>query len=391
MGSRQFKLNWLLKNNPILSIKRKLEAQMQKFHFYSPVKTYVHHNFAEIITDLTKYHENITIVSGKTSPDKTGFKSEIYKTLRDKNLYLFNEIEENPSINTILKGGKYLRKNKTDLVIAFGGGSAIDAAKAIALAAKNNMSFYELINKQKLSSALPVIAIPTTCGTGSEMNSYAIITDLEKKDKVNLSKESMFPKAAILEPKFLVSLKKELLISTVFDAFTHAFEGYISKRSNPFSESIALYAIDVILKTIKESDNFMNLNLEILEKFLYGSSLAGIVILHTGTTLLHALGYYLTNNLGIHHGKANAILLEKYILMCIKGNVEKIKNIHNIFEKNNMVLSKFAEPFYGKTDINRLINKKDSVKWVEYAINKPNAKFTPFEVNFDTISSILYS
>jgi hypothetical protein len=77
--------------------------------------------------------------------------------------------------------------------------------------------------------------------------------------------------------------------------------------------------------------------------------------------------------------------------MCIKGNVEKIKNIHNIFEKNNMVLSKFAEPFYGKTDINRLINKKDSVKWVEYAINKPNAKFTPFEVNFDTISSILYS
>ena len=363
---------------------------MKTFHFHSPVKTYVHHNFEDTIRDLTVTRNNIAIISGKTSVIKTGFKDKIQEILKDKNLSFFSEIEENPSINTVIKGGKFIRQNKTDLIIAFGGGSAMDAAKAIALSATNQGSFYELLNLKNPAPALPVVAIPATCGTGSEMNSYAIITDLEKKDKINLSKDSMFPKAAILEPVFLKSLSSELLISTVFDAFTHAFEGYVSTRSNPFSDAIALNAVDVILSAINKSKGFENIDTDVAEEFLYGSSLAGIVILHTGTTLLHALGYYLTNHLGIRHGKANALLLSKYVQMCLKGNVKKIKDIQDIFHKQGFDLTNFAEKFYGKININDLISEKDSSNWIKYATGKPNAKFTPFDTGFENIKTILY-
>ncbi len=364
---------------------------MKPFHFHSPVQTFAKHNFNEILEELCKNYNNITVISGKTSIIKTEFKDKIEFVLKNKEITFFNEVEENPSINTVIKGGNFLRKNKTDLVLAFGGGSAIDAAKAISLAATNKGSFYELLNHENPEPALPVIAIPSTCGTGSEMNSYSIITDLEKKDKVNLSKPSMFPKAAILEPQFIESLPKELLISTVFDAFTHAFEGYISKRSNPFSDAIALYAIDVILSAVKVSENFEKVNYEVLFEFLYSSSLAGIVILHTGTTLLHALGYYLTNHLGIHHGKANALLLNKYIEMCIKEKVDKLNNVQRIFKKYDFDILTFSEKFYGKTKIENLINNKNSSDWINYAINKPNAKFTPFDTSFENIKSIIYS
>jgi alcohol dehydrogenase class IV len=141
--------------------------------------TYVNSDFDQIILDLVKNKNKIAIISGKTSVIKTGFKDKIQQLLKNKNLSFFSEIEENPSINTIIKGGKFIKKQNIDIIIAFGGGSVIDAAKAIALFAENQGSFYEILNSENLKPALPVIAIPTTCGTGSEMNNYAIITDTE--------------------------------------------------------------------------------------------------------------------------------------------------------------------------------------------------------------------
>jgi len=347
-------------------------------------------DFDTLLLSLAGDARNISIVSGATSIIKTGFKERIETLFQDRNLLFFNEIEENPSINTVMQGGQVVQKHKTDLVIAFGGGSAIDAAKAVALFANNRGGFYEVFNAIKLKPALPVIAIPTTCGTGSEMNSYAIITDLENMDKVNLSKESMFPVAAILEPAFLRTLDEELLRSTVFDAFSHAFEGYLSKRSNPFSDAIALYSINLILQTIVKSNGFEKLDDDVLSGFLYGSSLAGIVILHTGTTLLHALGYYFTNHKKIHHGKANAILLDAYVSLCRSARVEKMTEVDKLFEKYDIELDRFAEPYYGKEKVSDIVPENEADKFIRYAIGKPNAVSSPFDIDFDKIQHALY-
>jgi len=360
------------------------------YFFYSPVKTYVGEDFDKILLSLVGDARNISVISGKTTIIKTGFKERLEALLQDRNLLFFNEIEENPSINTVIQGGRVIQKHKSDLVIAFGGGSAMDAAKAVALFANNSGEFYEVFHAKKLKPALPVIAIPTTCGSGSEMNSYAIISDLEKMDKLTLSKESMFPVAAILEPHFLRTLDRELLRSTVFDAFSHAFEGYLSKRANPFSDAIALNSIDVILQTIIKSNGFEKLDDDVLSGFLYSSSLAGIVLLHTGTTLLHGLGYYFTNHKKIHHGKANAILLYAYVSLCRSAGVEKMTEVDKIFEKHGIELDRFAEPYYGRIKACDIVPENEADKFIRYAMGKPNAVFSPFDIDFDKIKQALY-
>jgi len=363
---------------------------MSAYQFHSPVKTYVGEDFDTLLLSLTGDAQNIAVISGATSIIKTGFKKRIEKFLQDRNLFFFSEIEENPSIDTVMRGGAAIRRHETELVIAFGGGSAIDAAKAVALFGNNRGDFHEVFNAEKMNPALPVIAIPTTCGTGSEMNSYAIITDPENMDKVNLCKESMFPAAAILEPAFLKTLDKDLLRATVFDAFSHAFEGYLSKRSNPFSDIIALHSIDMILRTIVNSNGFENLDDDALAGFLYGSSLAGIVILHTGTTLLHALGYYFTNHKKIHHGKANAILLDAYVSLCRSARVEKMAEVDRIFEKYGMDLDSFTKPYYGNEKVCTIVPENEADTFVNYAIGKPNAVTSPFPIDFKTIKRALY-
>ncbi len=362
----------------------------KQFSFHSPVLTYVNSDFDQTILDLVKNKNKIAIISGRTSINKTGFKNKIENLLKEKDIIFFSDIEENPSINTVLKGGKIIKKHKTEIIIAFGGGSVLDAAKAIALFAENQGSFYEILNSENLKPALPVLAIPTTCGTGSEMNNYAIITDKENMDKVNLSKNSMFPVAAILEPEFLNTLPKELLIATVFDAFTHSFEGFLSKRSNPFSDTIAIKSIEIILETIKKSNNFNKINHDILNKFLYASSLAGIVILHTGTTLLHALGYFLTNHKKIHHGKANALLFKYYIELCDFSENNKILLIDTLFKSKGFQLKNFSEDFYGKVNIDDIIPYSEADDFIKYAIGKKNAAFSPFEVEFQKVKQVLY-
>ncbi|MCK5069058.1 MAG: iron-containing alcohol dehydrogenase [Desulfocapsa sp.] len=360
------------------------------YSFHSPVKTYVGEDFDTILLSLTRNAKNISIVSGATSIIKTGFKKRAESLLHDKNLLFFSEIEENPSIDTVVKGGAVVRNHKTDLVVAFGGGSAIDAAKAVALLANNQGEFYEILKAKDLKSALPVVAIPSTCGTGSEMNSYSIITDLETMDKVNISKESMFPVAAILEPSFLKTLDDGLIRATVFDAFSHAFEGYLSKRSNPFSDTIALSAIDLILETVVKSNGFKKLDDEVLADFLYASSLAGIVILHTGTTLLHALGYYFTNQKKIHHGKANAILLDAYVSLCRSAGVDKLVEVDKVFEKYGLELDTFAKPYFGQKKVSDIVPASEADVFVKYAIGKPNAVLSPFDIDFEEIKQALY-
>jgi alcohol dehydrogenase class IV len=355
---------------------------MDKFYFYGPVKTFFKPEKEEIFRELLTYYDKIGVISGKSAIYKTGFRDFLVTTYQEKEFLFFDEVEENPSINTVIKGAKFLRKNRCEIAIGFGGGSSLDAAKAMAFFAKNEGGFYEMLSKQIVERSLPLILVPTTCGTGSEVNNYSIITDVEKADKINFSKETTFADFAVLLPEYLTFLNEEVLISTLFDAFTHAFEGYISLKANPFSDYIAeaaLKNIISILKTYSECKSFD------YEKALYSSSLAGFVILHTGTTLLHAFGYYLTNHKGIHHGKANALLLPVYFKMLKNSSVKKIEEVERIIDSNEFDIFGFIDEFYNKSFIKNILDENEVEDFVKYAIGKKNATFTPIETNFESI------
>ncbi len=361
---------------------------MQQFSFHSPVHAFFGFNAIDNLQTLLEPYKTVCIVSGASSPDKSGFRKYMDEYFKDKDIFWFNRIEENPSINTILKGGKFARECRAEVVIGFGGGSPLDASKAIAAFAANNKGFYELLTEDKLErEPLPVICIPATCGTGSEMNNYSIITDTEKLDKINFAKANTFPKYAVIDPVFLRSLNRKTLYATAFDAFTHCLEGFVSVRANPFSDGQALTGMEIILATFAEgADTSKD---ETLLNFLYGSTLGGIVILHTATTLLHALGYYLTNEKKIHHGTANAILLPYYLEMMRETGVGKCMVIDALMEKYGFDISRWQDEMGYDVTITQILSDAEIEAMVDYALTKKNSEWTPFAPEKEFILEVL--
>lgn len=357
------------------------------FPFQSPVEAFFGFGSINKIKEILSPYKSIGIVSGRTSINVTGMKSFLESELSDKSLHFFSKVEENPSINTIIRGGSFMRSSRCEVIVAVGGGSALDAAKSIAVFAVNNDSFYELLAKPEFpNKPLPVLAVPTTCGTGSEMNAYSIITDVEKADKINFSKPSMFPKWAVIDPELLKHLDERIIIATVFDAFSHSMEGLISLRANPFSDMCAMTSLELILGTLSKAEDIKMDGA--LANLMYASSLAGIVLIHTGTTLLHSLGYYLTNNKKIHHGTANAILMPYFFDMLGEKEVLKFGVIPSLFQKHEFDLEVWLEKL-GAKPLNSILTDAEKKEMVSYAVKKQNMKFTPIDADEDFILKML--
>ena len=358
------------------------------FHFHSPVKAHFGTGSRYLLSELLKNYARIGIVSGRTSLDTTGMRSFLKKELHDKELSFFCEIEPNPSIDTVVRGGDFVNDQNCQAIVAVGGGSALDAGKAIAALCTNRADFNQLIDQSVFpEQPLPVMAIPTTCGTGSEMNHYAIITDTGHRDKLNFSAENTFPCHALLDPELLRSLSKNLVLATACDALTHALEGFISKRANPFSDTLALDAMERIIATL--AANQAPGSKDSLASFLYASALAGSVILHTGTTLLHSLGYYLTNHKNIHHGTANVILLPYFLKMLAVHNVTKYDHIAALLNRYNLRFDTIIAELGCTSSLHEIVPDGELETMVEYAIAKKNALSTPFPVEKEGVLDLL--
>jgi len=359
-----------------------------QFYFHSPVKAHFGTGIRALLPELLKNYERIAIISGRTSLDTTGMRSFLKKKLDNKKLSFFCEIEPNPSIDTVVRGGDFVNNQNCQAIVAVGGGSALDAGKAIAALCTNRENFQQLIDQNVFpKQPLPLVAIPTTCGTGSEMNHYAIITDTEHKDKLNFSAENTFPAHALLDPNLLRSLSKNLVLATACDALTHALEGFISKRANPFSDTLALKAMDRIIATL--ASNTSPTSGDALTSFLYASSLAGAVILHTGTTLLHSLGYYLTNHKNIHHGTANVILLPYFLKMLTIHNVTKYSLIATLLDRYDLQIDTVISELGHASSLHEIVPDGELETMVEYAISKKNALSTPFPVDKESVLEVL--
>ena len=147
-------------------------------------------------------------------------------------IQVFDEIEQNPKHNTVNKAGEIVRKLKPDVIIGLGGGSALDAAKSIALLATNTGAIEDFEGKGKYkTSPLPVIAVPTTCGTASEVTWVSVVTHTERMFKMSIKGPAMFPAVALVDPDLLITLPPPLIASTGMDALTHAVEAYTVKAA----------------------------------------------------------------------------------------------------------------------------------------------------------------
>lgn len=289
-------------------------------HFFMPTKIIMGNDCiaknGEIISEFGK---KAIIVTGKHSAKLNGSLKDVETVLTNngQEYVLFDKVMANPTIDCVYEGAAIARKEKVDFVIAIGGGSPMDAAKVIALLSCQDIPRENLFSGQYKEKVLPMILIPTTAGTGSEVTPYSILTNDALKTKTSLSAPILFPEVAFLDSKYTLSLRKTTTVNTAIDALSHCIEGYLSVRANGISDVLALEGMQIIAKLFDNLKAF-DLTKEDRDHLLYASTLGGIVISHTGTTAVHAMGYSLTYFKGVDHGRANGLLIGEFLRLIQK-------------------------------------------------------------------------
>jgi alcohol dehydrogenase class IV len=238
---------------------------------------------------------------------------------------IFDEIEANPKSDTINKIAGEIRKIDPDLVIGLGGGSPLDAGKALALLGTNDGNIEAYEGKQKYNKdPLPFLAIPTTCGTGSEVTWVSVITDVNRKFKMSIKGPKMYPAASIVDPDLIKTLPPSIIASTGLDALTHAVEAYLSKPATLITDTHAIQAVKLILGAIEGAYLDIENNHTDRENLMLGSTIAGFAFGNSDVTAVHCISESIGALYDIPHGVANSIFLPHVLAYNLPDCFEKM-------------------------------------------------------------------
>ena len=288
------------------------------FKFHMPTKVIVGQGCVLGNQDELIKGQRALIVTGKSSGKKSGALDDVITVLENRKIpyHVYDKVENNPEINDMAKGGKFARECGADFIIAIGGGSPLDAAKAIAVYAVNTeedgFALYDIFSGQYKNKPLPMVAIPTTAGTGSEVTPYSILTLHKEQTKRSFSCTDTFFKTAFIDGRYTLNLPLQVARNTAVDAMCHLIEGYTNKKASPSSDCMAIEGLRIIGKHLDALENG-KFDIETCTELLWASTLGGIVISQTGTTIVHSMGYELTYFKDIPHGLANGYLLCEYL------------------------------------------------------------------------------
>lgn len=266
------------------------------------------------------------IVTGKSGAEKSGALADAKSALEKESISyeIYNKIGENPLISSCHEAGTMAREIKADFILGIGGGSALDASKAIAIFASNeSLAPIDIYKRVYDNPPISVALIGTTAGTGSEVTGVSVMTNDETGYKKSISGPDCYAKVSFCDPKYTASMPYGATVSTALDAFAHAVEGYFTQKCEGVVRAYAEKCIPEIYKclvALSESDKVDN---ALREPLYYGSIYAGLVINTTGTAFPHPLGYVLTENFGISHGTACGAFFSYFIDRCKEYSPEK--------------------------------------------------------------------
>jgi alcohol dehydrogenase class IV len=250
------------------------------------------------------------VVTGKTSAKKSGLLDRALDLLKKSGLesVVFSEAEPNPTTTVVYRGVECLRKTDCDILVALGGGSIIDCAKGIAFAAKNPGNLTDYIFGRKVpGEALPLVAVPTTCGTGSEANGFSVLTDPDTGDKKSLRCVSIVPRRAIIDPELMTTMPRGILAGVGFDALCHCMEAWLSAIGAPISDLYALEGIRLVHESLLPLYRGEGGKAE-WEKLSWASALGGMAIGIAGVTAPHGLEHPASGLRNLTHGRGLASL-----------------------------------------------------------------------------------
>lgn len=246
----------------------------------------------------------------------------------------YSNVSENPKDHEVEQGAEQYRKDEADLIIALGGGSAIDTAKGVAILANNGGRISDYEGANRIDRALPpMILLTSTAGSGSDISQFCIITDTTRKVKMSIISRTLVPNISIIDPDLLTTKSSTLIIHSAVDAFCHAIEAYVSKLSSPFTELQSLQAIRLIYKYLPKAleDRY---NQKALEKLSIASVSASMAFSNASLGAEHALAHALGGHLDVAHGAIHPILLPAVMRYNLPECQEKYAKISSMLFKH---------------------------------------------------------
>ena len=319
-----------------------------EFSYFLPVNIQFGWNKVDSVADfVAPYGKKALIVTGRTSAKKSGLYDRVVAKLETAHIdhVLFDQVDANPLTTTALEGAALAKSENCDVVIAIGGGSIMDCAKGIAFMAVNDGDINDYIFNRKTSdNALPLIVIPTTCGTGSEGNGFGVLTNPETGDKKSLRCNAIVPKVSIVDPALMGTMPPHVLASVGFDALCHNIEAYTSKTAQPFTDALSYYAVTLLAQYLvplyKHVKAVANGKPEVLsekqltkawESVTLASTIGGMVINTAGVTLAHGMEHPASGLKNITHGVGLAVIEPVVVEYTWSANPDKFGALARIF------------------------------------------------------------
>ena len=311
----------------LINQKRVAKRRVNMQWFKVPDKIYFEHNSIQYLEKMP----NITRAFIVTDPGMVslGYVDKILYYLRKRTEHvhceIFSDVEPDPSIETVKRGAQMMDEFKPDVIIALGGGSAMDAAKGMWLFYEHpDVDFNSLrlrfldIRKRafkfpKMGNKAQLVAIPTTSGTGSEVTSFAVISDKKNNMKYPLADYELTPNIAIIDPQFVMSLPKSATADTGLDVLTHALEAYVSVMASDYTDGLAMKAIQLVFKYLPRAYKNGAEDAEAREKMHNASCMAGMAFTNAFLGLNHSIAHKIGGEYHVPHGRANAVLLPHVI------------------------------------------------------------------------------
>ena len=363
-----------------------------KFNYNLPVNlVFGRGRVSEVGNIAADYGKKALIVTGKSSTKKSGVLDKVIFSLKKAGVEhaVYDKVSQNPLTVTAMEGVEFVQSQGCDVIIGLGGGSIMDCAKAIAFMCSNTGDINDYIfNKIVGTESLPLILIPTTCGTGSEGNGFAVLTNPENGDKKSLRSNAIVAKASIIDSELMQTMPKEILASVGFDALCHAMEAYVSRISQPLSDYMCVEAIRLISENlVKIYDGSQDG--KAWDAVTWSSTIGGMVIHTAGVALPHGMEHPASGLRNIVHGRGLAALTPVITDASCMGNKEKYSRISRLLGGASVVdcgdsIRRLLEK------LNLLINlssqgiTREDIPWMtENCFKVSGASITNHPVTFD--------
>jgi len=320
---------------------------------------------------------------------KIGYADQIAKNLHNAGIAtsIFSDVTPDPTLQNVTDGLNQYRAENCDVIVSIGGGSAIDCGKGIAMKLTNDGEFADYMGVDKIpNTGVPLIAIPTTAGTGSEVTKVTVITDTDRNVKMMLSSACLLASVALVDPLLSLTTPPHLTAAVGVDALTHAIEAYVSKRSQPITDALALEAIKLISGSLRQAWADGE-NIPARTDMMLGASIAGMAFSNSSVALVHGMSRPIGAYFHIHHGLSNAVLLLDVMEFSVVGAPKRFADIAQAMGVPIDGLSPMKQADAAVSAVERLIDDIQMPRLGQIGIDKEKFEQVIEQMAADAIAS----